>query len=248
MTRETPHVFGAKESGKKRKNRHGSQPVPQREPALDHHKAGATSASPRLKGLSIEEYATKHELSEAEVWRMLRRGEVVGRTQEGHLLVFESAAQAPAPEALSVPAPEPKLPPGPTPDATIDDLTFLPPLPSEDGKVTLARSGASAGEYLTLSGERASSPELALLLDHLSLAKEENREILRMAQDSIKKVTEMSDAMLEMKDRVIDARETELLALKEQLAQRDTEMKKLRQQNEDLEMLAHTMATASKRP
>ncbi len=244
-------MFGARQSGKKRKNRQSSQQLPssQKGPAVNDDQpiagaiiAGAVSGG---DGLSIEDYAAKNDLSEAEVWRMLRRGEVIGRTQQGHLLVFGAGASSSGPGPASLPqVPEAKLPPGPTPDATIDDLTFLPPLPSEDGRVTLARSGASAGEFLTLSGERASSPELALLLDHLSLAKEENREILRMAQDSIKKVSEMSDAMLEMKDRVIDARETELLALKEQLSRRDGEMKKLRQQNEDLEMLANTMATA----
>ncbi len=248
-------MFGAKQSGKKRKNRQSSRHLPasQRGPVVDDEqpKAGASAAGPESAsdGLSIENYAAKTDLSEAEVWRMLRRGEVIGRTQQGHLLVFGAGTNAPDPEPVTLPeAPEAKLPPGPTPNATIDDLTFLPPLPSEDGRVTLARSGASAGEFLTLSGERASSPELALLLDHLSLAKEENREILRMAQDSIKKVSEMSDAMLEMKDRVIDARESELLALKEQLARRDGEMKKLRQQNEDLEMLANTMATSQRRP
>lgn len=266
-------MFGAKDDGKKRKNREPSRNLaaPTVDPVTadlpippDQAKAGATAVGvddPAV-GLSIEDYAKKHDLSEAEVWRMLRRGELLGRTQQGHLLVFGSAADAANGAAATPPPPQPEPAPatpppaaaasgGPAPEARIDDLSFLPPLPGIDGDQLHGRSGASAGgSFLALSGERASSPELALLLDHLSLAKEENREILRMTQDSIKKISDMSDAMLEMKDRVIDARETELLALKEQLAQRDAEMKKLRQQNEDLEMLARTMAAAEapKRP
>ena len=127
----------------------------------------------------------------------------------------------------------------------------LPPLPDEAAPAQPgpARSGAAAGSpddktgtFLTLTGDRAHSPEMALLLDHLSLAKEENREILRLTQDSIRKVTELTDSIVEMKDALIEAKQTQILTLKEQLDAKDREIRKLLQQREDLEMLARTMA------
>jgi hypothetical protein len=68
-----------------------------------------------------------------------------------------------------------------------------------------------------------------------------------MTQESIKKVTELSGALVEMKDAVIDAKEAQILALKEQLAARDTEVRKLKQQTEDLEMLARAVAAPEPR-
>ena len=196
---------------------------------------GATAAT--ADGLCIEDYAAALGLAEVEVWRRLRRGELVGRTRQGRLLIYAS----PSEDTLSVPEP---IPP-PVPGTEGVDLSFLPPLPEADG-----RPGATGSDsaFLTLAGRSSQSPELTLLLDHLSLAKEENREILRMTQDSIRKVSELSGALVEMKNTVIEAKEAEILALREQLEARDLEIRRLAQVNEDLEMLARTIAAQGKRP
>ena len=181
-------------------------------------------------GMPIEDYAEKFLLSETEIWRRIRHGELLGRTHQGRLLIYP-------PSSI---------------EATLADLPPLPgqtPSPTRVG-ATQERSGA---DFLGLSGERSSSPELALLLDHLSLAKEENREILRLTDQSMKRVCEMSDALIQMKDAVIVSKDTELLAVRQQrdtevasleakLAASDMEIRRLRQQSEDLEMLARTMA------
>ena len=181
-------------------------------------------------GMPIEDYAEKFLLSETEIWRRIRHGELLGRTHQGRLLIYP-------PSSI---------------EATLADLPPLPdrtPIPSRVG-ATHERSG---GDFLGLSGERSSTPELALLLDHLSLAKEENREILRLTDQSMKRVCEMSEALIQMKDAVIVSKDTELLAVRQQrdtevasleakLAASDMEIRRLRQQSEDLEMLARTMA------
>ena len=181
-------------------------------------------------GMPIEDFAEKFLLSETEIWRRIRHGELLGRTHKGRLLIYPASCI----------------------EATLADLPPLPdraPTPTRVG-ATHERSGA---EFLGLSGERSSTPELALLLDHLSLAKEENREILRLTDQSMKRVCEMSDALIQMKDAVIVSKDTELLAvrhqrdteiasLQAQLAAREVEIRRLRQQSEDLEMLARTLA------
>jgi hypothetical protein len=181
-------------------------------------------------GMPIEDYAEKFLLSETEIWRRIRHGELLGRTHQGRLLIYPASSI----------------------EATLADLPPLPdraPIPTRVG-ATHERSGA---DFLGLSGERSSTPELALLLDHLSLAKEENREILRLTDQSMKRVCEMSDALIQMKDAVIVSKDTELLAVRQQrdtevasleakLAASEMEIRRLRQQSEDLEMLARTMA------
>jgi hypothetical protein len=125
----------------------------------------------------------------------------------------------------------------------------LPPLPIDEPQVPGGQErtvfGASnSSPMLPATTERITNTELALLLDHLSLAKEENREILKMTQESIRKVTELTDTIVEMKDTVIEAKETQIMFLKDQLETREKEIRKLMQQKEDLEILAQTiMAT-----
>jgi len=84
--------------------------------------------------------------------------------------------------------------------------------------------------------------ELALLLDHLSLAKEENKEILKMTQQTIKKVTEMSESIVDMKNDIIEAKDTQIDSMKRLLDDQQSELRKLKQENEDLEMLANSVS------
>ena len=212
-------------------------------PAVDPVPAPVVSADDGMAspedGLPLDEFARKCGQSEAEVWRRLRGGELIGRTQKGRLYVFE---QEPQFDLIEEEAPK-------TPVAGhVErlDLRDLPPLPdaSEAAAASNPTPGPTvrAGAYLALSGDKSSTPEMALLIDHLSLAKEENREILRLTQDSIRRVTELTDRIVEMKDQLIVAKETEVELLRRELAAEKTRARRLAQQNEDLEMLARTMA------
>ena len=88
------------------------------------------------------------------------------------------------------------------------------------------------------------STELALLLDHLSLAKEENREILRLTQDTLTKLSAMTDAVVQMKDEVIKSKDLQLATMQQAIAEKERNLSQLRQDKEDLEMLNRTLGTA----
>jgi hypothetical protein len=210
------------------------------EPAAEPSQAGEESTPPAsdedaLDGLTLEAYCAAHSLTTAEVWRRLRSGELTGRTEKGRLLIYaRPAAVADGPLDFR-----------PSPEAG-----GLPPLPGSDqtpagDTAATAKPHAAAGGFLALSGDRSSTPELALLLDHLSLAKEENREILRLTQDSIRKVTELSESIVEMKDAMIEAKEEQIQLLRSQLDNQTRQLSQLKQQNEDLEMLARTLTKDS---
>jgi hypothetical protein len=235
--------------------------------------AFSTGQDPRdMGGVTIQEFSRSRKIAEPEAWRMLRRGELVGRTFEGRLYVFTNAQEplaesagdeitarindlieedtgssedtaAGSDELLSAEvAGEPEQLQAATESA---GESALPPLPGNDAG---SRAGAAAESavppgMMPVPTERITNTELALLLDHLSLAKEENREILKMTQESIRKVTELTDTIVEMKDSVIDAKEAQIMFLKDQLESREKEIRKLLQQKEDLEILAQTIMT-----
>ena len=210
-------------------------------------------------GVEIETYAAAMGLSKSDVWGLLRRGELVGRTELGKLLVFARPVSLGAiSDTQSLHAFE-KL------GASQKDMTEefeLPPLPVMP--LSMARESQIEHEheyenehdrggvpergrgYLEVQDNKAIHPEIALLLDHLSLAKEENREIIKLTQDALTRVSTMTDTMIKMKDQLIGAKDEQLMSMKDILAHRDIEIRKLKQEREDLEMLARTLAEQSR--
>jgi hypothetical protein len=187
-----------------------------------------------IEGLTVESYAEKRGISSEQVWEKLRRGELVGRTSRGKVLVYESIGAA----AMAVPP------------------TTQTPKNAQDGDLPPVELGGIPGALdhhdtpqqslmaLESSGALQNSTELALLLDHLSLAKEENREILRLTQDTLTKLSSMTDAVVQMKDEVIKSKDVQLAELRRSLAEKEENISKLRQEKEDLEMLNRTLGQA----
>ena len=97
--------------------------------------------------------------------------------------------------------------------------------------------------FLALMVTHQTHPEVALLLDHLSLAKEENKEILQMAQKSLDQVKEITREIVATKDSLLEAKEEKIKLLEEKLAAKDKDLNKTKQSLEDLEMLTRTLTT-----
>ena len=261
---------------------------------------------------SLKDFAVKHGISEGQVWRKIKRGELIGRPLNGDLVIaspmrsdaklrpqntldnsartskkkrqekwLEKEALArsepawpskastlrPAMERASLDDTDQAPPALSVPDAkrsggkgssqvvmggpVLAKKSTLPPVPPSYGaavdRKTSETSDETPSHWPLSSGAGAGAPvssstELALLIDHLSLSKDENREILRLAQESIRKITELSDTLVAMKDAVIEAKTTQIESLKELLALRDKEIKTLQKSNEDLEILARTVS------
>lgn len=218
---------------------------------LADDRVGAVGGVPPAK-LTLAAYAALTGLSEAEVWRRLQNGDLTGRHLDGQIII--EAGNSPRDiESLDFGS----LPPPPL------DGDFAPLSPPRSGAAATERplsadfvvdeDSSAPAEVVAPADARAMSPvspppEMALLLDHLSLAKEENREILRLTQESIRKITSMSDALIEMKDALLDAKDVELAALRQQLAARDQDLTLLKQKHEDLEMLARSLAESAAQP
>ena len=178
-----------------------------------------------IDGVEIETAASRLGVGEEDVWRRIRNGQLIARTMRGKVFVY-----------TSMPA---SLP------------TDLPPTPV-DIMVQNQASQASASDRsnrnqrptseITIMEDHSRNHEVALLLDHLSLAKEENREILRLTQDSMGRLTQMTDAMLQMKDDVISAREAQLTDMRERLDAQTHELRRALREKEDLETLSRALS------
>ena len=183
-----------------------------------------------IDGMELSAAALALGISSDEVWRRIRNGVLLGRTVHGKVLVYT-------------------------------DLKVISNTSADDSQTSVFRVGAAAGpglppiptSRLDQSNNTASTfllpideastrghQEIMLLIDHLSLAKEENREILRLTQDAMSRLTHMTDVMLDMKDALIASKEEQMSILKLRLSEQSADLTRALKENEDLETL--TMA------
>lgn len=97
---------------------------------------------------------------------------------------------------------------------------------------------------LSLEPGAASTPEIAVLLDHLSLAREENRDVLRMSQESLERISTLADQLLAAKNELLKRKDEELNHMRQELNSQQREASGLRREMEDLRMLVSTLANS----
>lgn len=213
---------------------------------------------PQDTGLPLEQYARTHGFHVAEVWRLIRGGELIARPQGGILWVYpeglpilmsaRKGASSKRPEAEIGKIQSPDLASAVMnaiqgasyPESVAKFSDELPSLPPEDLAMPSPRDQMRAAPE---SKALATFPEVALLLDHLSLAKEENKEIIKLTQDTIQRVTTMCESIVEMKNEIIEAKSAQIADLKERLGEQNLQIQSLNQEKEDLEMLARSITT-----
>lgn len=202
----------------------------------------ASTADAQFEGVELSAYADQNDLTTADVWALVRQGELAARTQRGKVYVYDRALEDE--ELIAEEAPQAATSTSTRP-ITSAAPAFLPPLPT-----------ASTATPASALVPQQPAPEIALLLDHLSLAKEEHREIIRLTQDSITRITSMTEQLLAAKDTTIRDREEQLAsahdevemrdqkiaAMEQQMADRDAMVTKLRQELEDMEILTKTLS------
>jgi hypothetical protein len=188
---------------------------------------GRSSDDDDIDGMELSKAARHLGVSIDEIWRRVRNGKLVARTDRGQVMVYTDAS-------------------------TVVTMEGLPPLPNSNApEWTKSASNSDDSksvdtEYNQISvlSERVSSSdrqEVALLIDHLSLAKEENREILRLTHESMSRLSEMTDKMLDMKDSIISSKDEQMQILKQRLAEQTEQLRQVLREKEDLETLTEAL-------
>lgn len=175
-----------------------------------------------IDGLDIESAAFQLGVSTDDVWRRIRNGQLIARSNFGKVYVYTDLTSA----ERMVGDESSQLPPAPTDTRSqsqllISHVDFVDHLENDDGQSLLAVNR-----------------NLSVLMDHLQQAKEENREIIRFTSDSMQRLTELTDSMLKMKDDVIHSREEQVAILREQIQAQTKELQKLAREKENLETVA----------
>lgn len=216
--------------------------------------AESDPADARLDGVEISEYARANALTEAQVWQRVRRGELAGRLVAGRYLLYTdlprpsvSAPERQGASASSVFAAMDPMIGRSGLDGLLDGVeghqVFQPAAPVSMAFRDVAHPEVLGPETENLpsTGKPVHSPDLALLIEHLNLARQENREIIRLSEESIRRVTAMSETIVAAKESQIADRDDEIRRLQEQLDDRDRNVVRLQQEVEDLEMLARSL-------
>ena len=215
-----------------------SLPTLQKDPELDVPPIGneenldVTVVDHPFDGLELGAYCERKGLDQDAVWASVRTGHLAARTEQGRIYVYETA------DLMQGATTRSNLDREESETTGVDKTMFvgLPPLPIV---------GASRLEISMLNPQQSFQPEVALLLDHLSLAKEEQRDIIRLTQDSLQKISAVTQQLIESKDHLLQDRQQKILELRSEVEERDLQIKKLKQDLEDFEMLTQSIQNPS---
>ena len=185
-----------------------------------------------IDGLDLETAAERLGIGTDDLWRRIRNGQLMARSLRGKVYVYSSLSHADEPAAAI---------------RDVRGATALPPISmtmtteQNPAQVVLTRLQEGLPESSLNNSIAVVNHDISVLVDHLNLAKEENREIIRLTQDSMSRLTEMTDAMIQMKDEVITAREQQVDMLNERLRSQSDQLRAALKEKENLETLARAL-------
>ena len=187
-----------------------------------------------IDGMDLETAAQTLGIGVEDLWRRIRNGPVMARSMRGKVYVYAHVAPSPgvSHQAAGIQAAE-ELPPAPAEVPSPRQIVVT--------QMTESVPNADLGSNLELANR-----EISLLIDHLSLAKDENRDIIRFTRESMNRLTDMTDTMLQMKDEVISAREQQVEMLNERMRIQTEELRAALREKENLETLTRVLMAESK--
>lgn len=186
-----------------------------------------------IDGLDLEAAAQTLGIGVDDVWRRIRNGQILARSYRGKVYVYTQSHASTAIDPVVQSGSNDNLPPPPLNDVNPSQIIVT------QMNESVASDGVGTG--LTLANR-----EIALLIDHLSLIKDENRDIITFTRESMSRLTEMTDTMLQMKDDVISAREQQVQMLNERMQQQAHELRIALREKENLETLARALTRDEK--
>lgn len=187
-----------------------------------------------IDGLDLETAAQTLGIGVDDLWRRIRNGQLMARSMRGKVYVYAHATQSPEANIYS---------PQPAPATELPTVPMEEPSPSQ---IVVTQMEASLPTADLGSNLEVANREISLLIDHLSLAKDENRDIIRFTRESMNRLTEMTDTMLQMKDEVISAREQQVEMLNERMRLQAEELRAVLKEKENLETLTRVLMAENK--
>lgn len=179
-------------------------------------------------GMTIDQASIAMDIEIDELWSKVKSGQLLARTLAGEVRIYSSIEKSNDDIAKIANLPKPPLI-----EIQSTEIQF-------DPTVIVATMTHSNEDHHASSN--SSKGELAAIVHHLNLAKEENREILKLTSESMSRLTQMTDAVINMKDELIVAREAQLQELQSELKAQDEQIRNLLREKENLETLAQNLS------
>lgn len=98
------------------------------------------------------------------------------------------------------------------------------------------------------SPDHLSSVDLKALLEHLTAAKAEQKELAQLTRTTIEQIRFMSSELVAFKDRLLTEKEAKISQLEDQVAQLEKETRALRRSQEDMETLIDAFESSASDP
>lgn len=187
-----------------------------------------------IDGLDLETAAQTLGIGVEDLWRRIRNGQIMARSMRGKVYVYAHVTQVPEVKPLTANT------------AKIDELPTPPSEEFQPSQIVLTQMATSVPDAQASSNLEIANREISLLIDHLSLAKDENRDIIRFTRESMDRLTQMTDTMLQMKDEVITAREQQVEMLNERMRIQAEELRSVLKEKENLETLTRVLMSETK--
>jgi hypothetical protein len=188
--------------------------------------------------MTIDQASIAMDIGIDELWSKVKSGQLLARTLAGEVRIYSSIEKSNDDIAKIANLPKPPL--KKIQSKKIQSKEILSPEIQFDPTVIVATMTHSNEDHHASSN--SSKGELAAIVHHLNLAKEENREILKLTSESMSRLTQMTDAVINMKDELIVAREAQLQELQSELKAQDEQIRNLLREKENLETLAQNLS------
>ena len=216
----------------------------------------ATPHDEDFDGRELSRFAADKKLTPEQVWEKIKSGQLVARCHQGRMYVLENLDQMSDLMKKVRPIKRKEQPQWNAPfDGTNDTEdqamaagqteiagTYEDPMDvAENFTQGSAGPDPREGGYLA-TRPLSHPPEIALLLDHLSLAKEENKDILKLTQNAISQITSMTNSMLSLKEELLTAKDDQLKLYKQHMDAKELQLNMLKQEVEDLKMLTRFLS------
>lgn len=161
--------------------------------------------------IPLERYASDRGLPRELVWSQIQAGRLRVRVRSGTIFILHQID-----ESAEVNLPSPSL----KPDAEANVETVA---------------------AVIVEKENPPSIDLKTLLDHLTAAKEEQKELAQLTRTTIEQIRSMSSELVAFKDRMLSEKEAKISSLEERIQRLHDETQTLKKANEDLETLVRTI-------
>ncbi|MBF0442878.1 MAG: hypothetical protein HQK54_13310 [Oligoflexales bacterium] len=185
--------------------------------------------------IDIESYAASTKKSRKEIWNQIKTGEIPGKCILGKIFIYPKGEGTNQEQYVF--HNDPHINPFTIAPLRTNDINQKKDIADISLNETEANKINRAENNIHKNEETQKTSEMALLIDLLSLSKEENKELMRITSESITSIDEATKKAMSAKDDLLKSKDLQIENFKNIIVQNEKTISKLNQEIEDLNIL-----------